>query len=466
MHFLIVDDNISLVEGLQNLALWEKYNCTATGVTSAVEALQIILSRKVDVVITDIKMPQMSGLDLCRTLQIDFPWIERVVISAYTDFSYAQQAIQYGVSTFLMKPIDLDELEQVVTQLLKKKEQLDENKSSTLYRHIFSTDPLEQVYTQKLIDSQFAQFFLAISLQPLQSVSTGLTCWDGTHHIYCLPTLQELDCCTEGLLYDPMPTHAQDVRNRYETLCTQSNRLFLHKNQKLVTYHTPQKANWNSILSVLDIIKSNTEINHLSTCTSTAIRTFYQQLKQQIPTLTKEQTLDILQHHILFATQYQLAQGTDVSQSYDAQQEHLKSLCYYDDLIESFIAYFELQKELIHQNKQSTDERFIQMIERYIQQNLEKPLTIQLLSDQFERSTSYISKKFNSVRNTTFPDYLNALRLEQAKYRLSYTDDTVEKIAKEIGYQSTRHFLRTFKKTENITPTEYRMIYWNKNKKS
>ena len=81
------------------------------------DALDYIKDYDVDVVITDIKMPKMSGMELCKHICAIKPKCKIVIISGYGEFTYARQAIEYNVFNYLLKPLDLDELTDVLTRL-------------------------------------------------------------------------------------------------------------------------------------------------------------------------------------------------------------------------------------------------------------------------------------------------------------------------------------------------------------
>ena len=81
-------------------------------------ALEFIKTNHVDLVITDIKMPFMNGLELSRVLHSSFPSIKILIISGYNEFTLAQEAIEYQVKGFLLKPIKQEQLEQALTKLL------------------------------------------------------------------------------------------------------------------------------------------------------------------------------------------------------------------------------------------------------------------------------------------------------------------------------------------------------------
>ncbi|WP_078553716.1 response regulator transcription factor [Bacillus alkalicellulosilyticus] len=117
---LVVDDEPRIRQGLQKtLELSSNDNVTILTATNGKEALNIILNEKVHLLITDISMPEMTGLQLVKNIQSVESKPEVIVISAYSEFDYAQEAIQYGVQNYLLKPISKQKLFDSVQKALK-----------------------------------------------------------------------------------------------------------------------------------------------------------------------------------------------------------------------------------------------------------------------------------------------------------------------------------------------------------
>ena len=104
---LILDDEPPIVQGLKSHVPWAQlgYEVVA-GCTSPTVAIDLIRSRQVDVVLSDIRMPGMDGLTFCRTIKAEFPEIIVIFLSAYKDFEYAQKAVEIGAWRYLLKPTD------------------------------------------------------------------------------------------------------------------------------------------------------------------------------------------------------------------------------------------------------------------------------------------------------------------------------------------------------------------------
>lgn len=115
---LLVDDNVRALDGLRRHIPWQETGCVCVGTAqNGVEALALCHTLQPDVVITDVKMPQMDGIELCQQLRNTYPDMHLIVISAYDDFGYAQRAMTFGVTNYLLKPIDNQKISEI-TQLL------------------------------------------------------------------------------------------------------------------------------------------------------------------------------------------------------------------------------------------------------------------------------------------------------------------------------------------------------------
>lgn len=125
----IVDDEHIVLEGIRSTIDWENSQFTFAGEASDGElALSMIHEMKPDILITDIKMPFMDGLELARILKKIQPWIRIIILSGHDEFEYAKAAISIGVEDYILKPFThedlLKSLNKVAANLDKEKKQL------------------------------------------------------------------------------------------------------------------------------------------------------------------------------------------------------------------------------------------------------------------------------------------------------------------------------------------------------
>ena len=104
-HLLIVDDESIFRKGLSEYINWETYDCVVSATAkNGTEAIEIIESTPIDIVITDVRMPSLDGIGLAKYIYENHPEISVIILSGYSEFEYAKQAIKYGVQDYILKP--------------------------------------------------------------------------------------------------------------------------------------------------------------------------------------------------------------------------------------------------------------------------------------------------------------------------------------------------------------------------
>lgn len=106
LRILLVDDEKFAIEGLISLLDWERFQGKLVGTASSgEETLKLLENTYPDVIISDIKMGGMSGIELAGIIHDRHPHIQLILLTAYGEFEFARQAIQYGVADYILKPI-------------------------------------------------------------------------------------------------------------------------------------------------------------------------------------------------------------------------------------------------------------------------------------------------------------------------------------------------------------------------
>ena len=137
LKVMIVDDEEIIREGFKRLFDWKKHGCEL--VCEACDGADaVIQGRKYvpDIVFIDINLPILSGLEACRILKEQFPFMEFIIVSGYDEFSYCQEALRLRATEYLLKPVDFDEVGNIIDGL--KVKLLEERKESS--QSIESTD--------------------------------------------------------------------------------------------------------------------------------------------------------------------------------------------------------------------------------------------------------------------------------------------------------------------------------------
>lgn len=121
LKIFLVEDEFVIREGIKNNIDWKANGYEFCGEASDGElAFPIIQKTKPDIVITDIRMPFMDGLELSRLIKKELPLTEIIILSGYEEFEYAKEAIKIGVSQYLCKPISGEELLKEINLLADK----------------------------------------------------------------------------------------------------------------------------------------------------------------------------------------------------------------------------------------------------------------------------------------------------------------------------------------------------------
>ena len=176
MRVLIADDEPRIGILIRTLIDWERLDLELEGIyQDGQTAFEMICEKKPDIVITDIRMPLLSGLDLIRkTKEAGLTQIHFIVVSGYRYFEYAHSALKYGVEDYLLKPIDEEELNKVLIKICQAKEQSDQKemrleKAEQKYeksRYFAGRDALSSIFSGKNVSLPVLNEKYGLALEP------------------------------------------------------------------------------------------------------------------------------------------------------------------------------------------------------------------------------------------------------------------------------------------------------------
>lgn len=211
----IVDDEIVIREGIRDNVKWENTNFIFVGEASDGEiAIPLIQEIKPDIVVTDIKMPFMDGLQLSKVIRKSMPWIKIIILSGHDEFEYAREAMRTGISEYMLKPVSsvdlIDALNRVASQIeQEKKEREDKEKltkqienNAPLFRNEFLNKlvqgivpPLEVIENCSCFQIDImSRFFLAMIIE-FEAVDTAAQNSGYPEHLKC-------EALIEGMLVE------------------------------------------------------------------------------------------------------------------------------------------------------------------------------------------------------------------------------------------------------------------------
>lgn len=152
MKVLMVDDEIQIRKGLRLKVNWEEEGFhIVEEASNGQEAMDILKKKKIDVLITDMKMPVMDGIELVKQCQQECAHIRIIALSGYSDFEYVRNSMKHGVKDYLLKPVAPDEL---IAELrkIRKDIEVEKNKQLELNRiNLLAHSHLEEIQEQYLL---------------------------------------------------------------------------------------------------------------------------------------------------------------------------------------------------------------------------------------------------------------------------------------------------------------------------
>ncbi|MGL4344936.1 MAG: response regulator transcription factor [Cellulosilyticaceae bacterium] len=458
LNVIIVDDETFILKSILNAIPWDTLGLNVVGTFSTgTEALDFITTHPVHLIITDIRMPGMSGLDLCDYVYNHFPEIQLIIISGYADFPYAQKAIKYNVLGYCIKPIDYTE----VMGLLRKA--------------IINTTKFHQS-SYDIID--------AFGNKDLDFLNTYLTNYNiNTDHFYLMASI--------GITPLSHPLSSQ-----FTTIKLGSHKYLYFSNQPFdVTHLTTQKLQTQNIKgvgiyttcvsldtlfsSVLQTISMAYQFffpNQPTVCQTLPVcgyQPFLSRLKSvltsrnlpEISAILEElRTIDnFASYSIPFALKIWnlfMVYRTDYSQL-ELEDHYIYNT---DDLYQKFGCFEDMLSTLSEMiTEQSTpielpnthNNTFIYILQ-FINHHYMKNISLADIASNFNLSQSYISQLFRKETSSTYTEYISQLRIQKAKELLLNNDLSLNDISEAIGYNDYFYFLKSFKKHVGISPGKYR----------
>ena len=118
---VIIDDEPMIVQGLSRSIPWKNWDCQVVGFANdGKEGMEVIRAEKPDIVFTDICMPKMNGLGMIAGLKSEFPNMQITILTGFREFEYVQEALNLGVTRFLLKPSKINELYEAIECMTDK----------------------------------------------------------------------------------------------------------------------------------------------------------------------------------------------------------------------------------------------------------------------------------------------------------------------------------------------------------
>ena len=524
IRVFLVDDEIATRESIRNFFPWEESGYTLVGEAPDGEiALPMIQDSKPDILITDIRMPFMDGLELSQEIKRIMPWIKIVILSGYDDFSYAQKAISLGVQEYLLKPITSSELLTVLGRIVKSllEEKQTKEKIESIHRRLmhgnrFMMDKLMDSLINNSADAadvpkiceQMRTLGVNLSAEYYIVLDITFTCPDGdlTPGRAALFQLADnsggsIQLCSfnKGMKALVMGNNSNDVDDRAYSFARSALHELNSVNAQniLITMGDP-------IMRLADVGRSMKAARHIRhiymhqpgrklpailgandmcgqsiALESLDLQPLYEHLQyihlEELNTVFEEyvSTLDSTEIHSTVTLNYlqmeTLMTAMKLIRDVGGEPSQVLSIKQYeagiqsDDMQSVVSASLSLLREaLVYRGSHNPVHGNPAIIKArgYLAKHFSDPnLMLKDVAREVAMSTSRFSTVFAQETGYTFTEYLMALRMSKAKELLKVTSMRSSDVCFWVGYNDPHYFSYLFKKNEGMTPSEYRKKY-------
>ena len=530
LKVFLVEDEIVVREGIKNTISWEEEGFSFVGEAGDGElAYPLILKYRPDILITDIRMPFMDGLELSRLVKQDLPEIKILIISGYDEFDYAKQAISIGVTDYLVKPINgaqllksvkkigkIIEEEQEQKQFLETFEQEREESRQLarmkLFRKIVSSKKsvsellaesrqLGMDLTAKQYNILLFQIFdegqaerysevqnraaeaverLAAARPQVEIVELGLEGWAFILKETGEETLSEI---TEDFLAELIGTvdstgsieffgglgrptqRLSELGRCYSEASRAFAYRYLTERNQVIRIDMLQEENQEPNMEQLHAGKIDRKsiLDFLATGLKSEVDDF---VNDYIAAVGPEQIRSLMLRQYLVMDIWFMA--ADFLSSLGEKPEILTEKCGdFQKMPQVFAgtdAAADYIKDILRTTIEVRDGKSMQKYssllkeaKAFIRENYNhEDMSLNMVAAAVNLSPNHFSTIFSQEVGQTFIEYLTSVRMEKAKYLLRTSSMKTSEIAYAVGYKDAHYFSYLFKKTQNLTPRDYK----------
>jgi len=495
---LLVDDEEDVLKNLTNTIDWPVYGVeNVLTAIDGIDACTQLTNTHIDLLITDISMPRMNGLDLLKHVRQTYPHTRCILLTSYSDFSYAKEAISLGVENYLVKPCNIEELDNSIRKSL---DNISMHKhvmttlflDNILYRWItndISSDELSERskhigvnifshnYCVVLLKSshkksldQLLTFFFS-SLKSRYDVYHFID-YDG-HHVVILGgrtiTQQQIadvlhDAITElSFNYDFLSTIGNIV-DGYEKVpqSYQSALECLFAERYAPGQHiclASKKSNLNLTNLQLNLIHEYINTSSLSKEDNDISVLFHEIFSDLNDYSLSELNTFINTISAKLALSLSTSGQIDVSERDNilANIYHFEQFPSEQDLMNWLANMISICHVLIIKHTQSLSPIILQAIQ-YISNNFSDYVSIKDFCNRYKMNTSYLGLLFKKETGIYFNDYINQIRINHSISLIKNSNLKVAEICKRVGFNNTSYFILCFKKQTGLSPTKFKQL--------
>lgn len=498
---MLVDNEPAIPRGLMRLIDWNAHGCRVCAVAcDGADAVRQIQQNPPDIVISDIRMPEMDGMQLCKWVRENCPDTQIILLTGFPDFEYAQQAIQYEVVDFVLKPTTEEALAAAVDkacQRLRKDDGIQKsllleqqlllgelifhNRHSLLYvlnklneLHIMLND--YYVLSLEVMASERQEEAPALLRQAQEILLRCLE--DRTAYLvsksdaccYAVLVLREEDDDPTALCTKAVDTVDQTTDFVLTVGISRRHRNALHLREAAREADDAQKF---TLYSSQPSVMRCEDLPHLSEDTANVLLEKVRLVESALENRSRDAVLKNLddlfrlmrQEKVPFSSAYQLTLllhnfCISLLLSHNLSSGSLMDLSFPGS--ETMEALEEASRASLMDTltrisrTQGNIDSIIYEVKQYIDHNYSASLSLDALAARVHLSPSYFSKLFKREMGENLSTYILNTRIEHAKFLLRTTDKKAYEIAEAVGIYDPVYFSKIFKKVTGLKPKEYR----------
>lgn len=517
MKLLIVDDNRYVVEGLKRQIDWNSFGIDELfGCYNVADAKHILTQNQVDFVISDIEMPGQSGFDLLEWIRQRDSELEVVLLTSYTDFTYAQKAVTNKVSQYLLKPLKTEALEKVVQEMVQQHQTREKKKRLIEYgnKWVAQQNNVKEVFWKQMLgelvpaNKGHSGTVSREQVQPyaptdrltivLIFVDTGTEVWQEEMLCFlCNNTLGELSAnkqsfeaayCVQAGQFAAVFRAGEDQTQGVEGIISEFVDFTKVYFQFNITYHifdpcSPDKLK-EQLKSIGRVCSDNADRDAsrlIEPAQCVSAKPEYQAPDAKAwKRMIQLGSMDLFQESLSEYFQTQKDRGVPLPDLLGLLQVDWNLMV--SELIRENTAYQSISQlrsnqfgqwltqdaqkledlmleeaNLLSQEIHNVDDSLtlVAKIKTYIQEHIED-VNRGEIAEQFYLSPSYLSKLFRRETGESLINYIQKERISLAKELLLYSDYSISDIAIQTGYPNFSHFSKQFRKFVGCAPNEFR----------
>ena len=513
LHVVIADDENRICRLIRMLGHWEQFGMQVDGMASnGPEAIDLLAKNHTDILITDIRMPGISGLELIAQARGLNPELRFIVISGYADFSYAQEAISLGVSGYLLKPVNEQELNDTLEKIASEigtKNEREQALRTAVQENEENLDKVKAALALDLIHG-IERDYSAAALQKQNRIVAE----KGRFLVFCIngafdtaqrlvktelaPFVYDLAVASSGSILCGVILEKNGEERRVDSALRRSivslqtqNDVFGKWNFTMgegerceipqdlpASFRHAQMAAGDRILHgcgrLYQMEADSAGLDDqplLVRFWEQAVRAVEQKdlagmdaavrnLRRGCAECMNARGWEYFQvAKTVIGRSSQELQLPVMNELTDRALEALENSSTVDEVFTAASRYYQKLIGVISQGERELDERPIRLARRYIMEHYAEPLTLEEVSEIAGLVPNYFSSQFKKVTGDGFAHYLIGVRMDAAKRYLQQTSLPVSEIAGRVGYNDVKYFTKTFIKLNGIKPTVYRKLY-------